>query len=273
MAMLRTVAMVLSLGWAAAAAPRAAAEIWLPTGQFNISPTPNRCIAASNFKRGKQSLLVALEARPTNELYEMRLYAPGRARVPWDDGKVTFGTVKLESDFVIVRPSSKQGTVIYQIYPNRAELVAAGPSPELKFRGILDPGDVKIEALAAALPLLDSCSADLLERWGYSKGLQQSIASAPKPLKDWASYVSAYDYPMSAIASRSQGETYALIDVEVNGQASNCRVIRSSRNEALDKATCKIVTERARYDPAKNSKGESIRAPLYLTFHWELPRR
>jgi TonB family protein len=267
----RWVLLIPLLGLAASVAA-ADSNNWQPTGPFKISPTANRCIASTYFKRGKQQLLVALEAQPTNATYEMRLYAPGRLRVPWDDGKFSLGTVELEHNIAVVRPSAQHGAVIYQFFLQKPELVSAGPSPDLQFREILDPGDVTVAGLGAALPLLDACTADLLERWGYSNELQQSVASPPKPIKDWASYVSTYDYPVSAVISRDQGETHALIDVGVDGQASNCRIIRSSGHEQLDKTTCMVVTERARYEPARNSNGEFIRAPLYLTFRWEMPR-
>jgi hypothetical protein len=270
----RWVALIPLLGLAASVDAASAdfdAWGWRSTGPFKMSPAKNRCIAATTFKRKGDSLLVALEARPAGTGYEMRLYAPGNLR-RWDNGKFSLGTAKLESDRVDVR-SGPASTIIYRMGVNRAELGAAGPNPDLKMREISNPGEITISGLGAAVPLVDACTADLLAHWGYSKEAQRAVVTAAKAKKDWASYVSSQDYPILAIHARAGGETHALIDVGADGIGSNCRIIQSSGSNELDKMSCKIVTERASYDPALNSKGEPVRSPNYLVFRWEIPGR
>lgn len=236
-----------------------------------MSPATDRCVVAATFKRGDQKLLVALESRPTGPSYEMRIYAPGTLR-RWGEGKYSLGSVKLESDWVALRTTAQAGTMIYVLSTNRTELNAAGPNPTLKIRKLLNPGEIEISGLGEAMALLDACSADLLERWGYSKEFQRGLATVPKLKKNWANYVSAYDFPQSALAAVKGGETHVLIDIGVAGRASNCRIIRSSGRKDIDQTSCMVVTERARYEPGRNSKGEAITAPHYMAFHWEIPR-
>ena len=272
--MRRSVALAALIGWATsvgAANPYPNVGNWLPTGPFKLSPAKNRCIAASTFTNEGRKLTVALEARPAGQSYEIRLYVRGILR-RWDDGKFKLGATKLESDVVVARPGNQAGTIIYRLGANRAELNSAGESPDLTMREISGPGAISISGLGSAVQLVDACAADLLERWGYSNEMHRGLATFPKAKKDWASYVSSHDYPLAAIRSVAGGETHALIDVGPDGSGRNCRIIQSSGNDELDRMSCNVVTERARYDPGQTAKGEPVGSPLYLVFRWEIPR-
>jgi TonB family protein len=244
---------------------------WQATGPFKMSPASDRCLATATFKRGGQNLIVALESRLTGPNYEIRIYAPGTLR-RWGDGKYSLGTVKLETDAVALRASAQAGTMIYVLSTNRTELNAAGPNPTLKIREILNPGELRLSGLGAAAALVDACSADLLERWGYSKEFQRELVTLPKLKKKWVNYVSPYDFPLPAISAIKGGETHALVDIGADGRASNCRIIRSSGRNDIDQTSCMVLTQRARFEPARNSKGEAIAVPDYMVFRWEIPR-
>jgi len=248
---------------------------WQPTEPFKILPATDRCVVASAFKRGDQVLQVTLEGNPTTDEYLMRIYAPGdfvHSR-SWLQGKYSLGRAKLAQDWVVARHSNRAGRLIYSMKVNEAELAVAGAAPDLAIRKVPNPGDLRITGLEAVKPLMDTCSADLLERWGYSKEFQRNMAGPPTPLKELAKYVSRFDYPTSALMARKEGETHVIIDIGLDGRSSNCRVIRSSGTSELDKTTCKILTERVQFNPAKTTTGIPVVAPLYVAFGWESPRR
>lgn len=243
---------------------------WQSTSPFKLSPTKDRCIAVSSFARGDKKLLVALEGNSAGPGYELRLYAPGSLR-RWDDGKFSLGTAKLESDRVDARVG-QPGTIIYRMVVSRSELDAAGPDPILAMREILPSGDVSILGLDAAVRMTDACASDLLEHWGYSKEAQRDLAIRPKAKKDWTNYVSSEDYPKMAVYARAGGETRLLIDVGTDGKGSNCRIIVPSGRAELDQMSCRILTERAEYEPGQNLARELVKAPFYAVFRWEMPR-
>jgi outer membrane biosynthesis protein TonB len=200
----------------------------------------------------------------------MRLYMPGALR-RWDQGKYNFAGLKPESDAVTARPSEKGRTIVLRLDTNRSELIAAQANPKLQIHQVVNPGEITIAGLGAAVAMLDACSADLLERWGYPKQLQSKIATPPKIKDSWASYVTSDDYPLTAIFARAGGETHILVDVGANGIGSNCRVILRSGREEIDQTTCKVAAERARYTPALDSDGNPVAAPTYMVFRWEMP--
>ena len=55
------------------------------------------------------------------------------------------------------------------------------------------------------------------------------------------------------------------------GRVEGCRVERSSGYQVLDTATCRLVTERFRFRPARDSAGRVIAWSLKTDFTW-VPR-
>lgn len=86
-----------------------------------------------------------------------------------------------------------------------------------------------------------------------------------------ASYVSDDDYPSSAMRSEEQGTTRFRLGVGPNGQVTECSVIGSSGSSALDSATCRLMKQRAKFTPARNSAGEPTSDSVTSAIRWVLP--
>ena len=56
--------------------------------------------------------------------------------------------------------------------------------------------------------------------------------------------------------------------VEVNGRVTGCEIQRSSTIAALDARTCQLVTQRFRYQPARNAAGEPVRSEAAWRQDW-----
>lgn len=86
-----------------------------------------------------------------------------------------------------------------------------------------------------------------------------------------ASYVSDEDYPSSAVRNEEQGTTRFRLGVGPNGQVTDCSVIGSSGSSALDSATCRLMKQRAKFTPARNSAGEPTSDSVASAIRWVLP--
>lgn len=86
-----------------------------------------------------------------------------------------------------------------------------------------------------------------------------------------ASYVSDDDYPSSAVRNEEQGTTRFRLAVGANGQVTECSVIGSSGSSALDSATCRLMKQRAKFTPARNSAGEPTSDSVTSAIRWVLP--
>jgi protein TonB len=73
-------------------------------------------------------------------------------------------------------------------------------------------------------------------------------------------------------ADNRQGQLSGTVEVQVtvepDGQVSNCTAIRGSGNAGLDAMTCRLVRERARFNPAFNAQGRPVSSQAYTTFVW-----
>ncbi|MET0308208.1 MAG: energy transducer TonB [Sphingomonas sp.] len=92
---------------------------------------------------------------------------------------------------------------------------------------------------------------------------------APLNLREW---IKNDDYPPSALRERAQGIVGFDLTVDAAGRVSHCVVTDSSKSAALDEQTCLLLTERARFRPAKDAHGESIPAIYRNRARWELPK-
>jgi len=88
---------------------------------------------------------------------------------------------------------------------------------------------------------------------------------------DLMAIFSTDDYPSSAIRREEQGTVAYRLQINRRGQVNECRIVQSSGSEALDEATCDILRSRARFSPARDSKGQRIADEYFGRIRWELP--
>lgn len=125
----------------------------------------------------------------------------------------------------------------------------------------------KIVPLAAALllGLLSTASAAEPQR------------SKPKPhtstraVANLATYLSDDDYPEEAIRNNEQGTVGFRLDIGADGTPTHCTVISSSGSSSLDAATCRIMVERPRFQPARDRRGRPVPDQVTSRIRWKLP--
>lgn len=86
-----------------------------------------------------------------------------------------------------------------------------------------------------------------------------------------ASYVSDADYPAAAIRAEDQGTTRFRLTVSPSGRVTDCAVTSSSGSPALDAATCRLMKQRARFTPARDSSGNATGDTVTNAIRWVLP--
>jgi len=94
--------------------------------------------------------------------------------------------------------------------------------------------------------------------------------SAPaRPVRPLASYFTDNDYP--ATEHEQSGTSSFRLTVAANGRVSNCLITASSGSSALDAATCRLLTSRARFEPARDRKGRPTVGSISSRVQWRLP--
>lgn len=92
----------------------------------------------------------------------------------------------------------------------------------------------------------------------------------PVPKGNPGRWVSNDDYPSRAIREEAQGIVGFSLTVGPDGRANGCTVTRSSGNSLLDDTACRLLRQRARFDPKLDSNGNPTTGTWSSSFRWEL---
>jgi protein TonB len=85
-------------------------------------------------------------------------------------------------------------------------------------------------------------------------------------------WVNTDDYPSRDLRAGNEGTAVFRAVVGSNGRVSACEIVRSSGHPALDAATCKAVTARARFEAATDENGEKVVGTYTNSVRWQIPR-
>ncbi len=78
------------------------------------------------------------------------------------------------------------------------------------------------------------------------------------------------DYPQSAIERDEQGTVTVRLAIGANGRVTGCTVSSSSGSRTLDSTTCRVLTSRARFTPARDSNGNATADTHTQRIVWRL---
>lgn len=84
-------------------------------------------------------------------------------------------------------------------------------------------------------------------------------------------WISLADYPRAALAERRSGMVRTRLRVNRRGAVDSCEVVVSSGHADIDVASCRLLSERGRFHPARDVRGRAIAAPYSYRVQWTLP--
>ena len=92
-----------------------------------------------------------------------------------------------------------------------------------------------------------------------------------KPSNDPTRWITNEDYPAAPLRKQVEGTAGYRLVISTNGRVSSCEITRSAGNGALDEATCKLITRRARFEPATDDTGARVLGTYTGTVRWDIP--
>lgn len=112
-------------------------------------------------------------------------------------------------------------------------------------------------------------NSEMLSDW---LDAEPSDTTGPSPATaNLVQIFSTDDYPMGAIRREEQGTVAYRLTINRRGRVTKCEITTSSGSGALDGQTCRILTSRARFKPARNTDGERVAGSYSGRIRWELP--
>jgi TonB family protein len=95
---------------------------------------------------------------------------------------------------------------------------------------------------------------------------------APQPERPLPELFASADYPAAALARAAEGRAEFRLAVDPRGRIGACVIVASSGHEDLDAATCRILTERARFRPAFDRRGRPVAGSHVGRVVWRMAR-
>jgi len=91
------------------------------------------------------------------------------------------------------------------------------------------------------------------------------------PRNSPADWITDEDYPGSSLRNNEQGVVGFALAIDATGVVTGCTITLSSGWTALDAATCRLLQQRARFNPAKDRDGEAIADSFRFRIRWSMP--
>jgi TonB family protein len=85
-----------------------------------------------------------------------------------------------------------------------------------------------------------------------------------------AALLSNDDYPVEALRNGVEGVVTFRLQVGADGRVTGCTITRSSGSPILDSTTCRLLSARARFSPARNRKGRPVPDSVAARIVWRI---
>ena len=86
-----------------------------------------------------------------------------------------------------------------------------------------------------------------------------------------SSWITSDDYPRRALVDEVEGSVAYRLVINTAGRVASCELTRASGNRALDDATCRLITNRARFEPATDERGAKVLGTFTGSVRWDIP--
>lgn len=99
--------------------------------------------------------------------------------------------------------------------------------------------------------------------------LPDPIAATPRNAP--GGWITDRDYRSRWIREGREGVARFNLEVSATGRVSNCEIVGSTGHTVLDVATCRLITRRARFNPAVDSNGANVAGTFSSSVNWQIP--
>jgi TonB family protein len=218
-----------------------------------------QCIASRKYGNAADPVTLAIRPSPNGDTYEILIGQKYRASEPIteEDATVDFGNGAIKALALFYQTPGKVFDV-HQFRISAADMAQARSAKGVTLH-IAGSADFAFE-LALMPQLLDglqACTADLQRYWNADGDKNGSIA---KPARgDVRSIFSSDDYPGLALSRGQEGAGQYMLLIDETGKVAGCQVLLATGVPVLDVMACNVIQKRAKFTPARDSKGEPVR--------------
>lgn len=100
--------------------------------------------------------------------------------------------------------------------------------------------------------------------------LPDPIAASPRNAP--GGWITDRDYRSRWIREGREGVARFRLEIAASGRVSGCEIVGSTGHSVLDTATCRLITRRARFNPAIDSNGAKVPGTFSSSVNWQIPQ-
>lgn len=97
------------------------------------------------------------------------------------------------------------------------------------------------------------------------------ISTPAAPMGNPGNWITSDDYPSLSLRLEEEGIAEFRIYVGHDGRVSRCEITESSGSALLDEQTCAALIFRARFVPARDAQGNTVKGTYSSAVRWQIP--
>jgi TonB family protein len=264
-------------GWFAALG--AAAQLPDPmaaTSKWLVSSSETACHLVREFADKEATNRLDISLVPTKSSYAILETLSGSS-VPTHSRNRADAIITSSPAGKIVRTKyqtimSDKSTTVSLMFVDKADLDQIGTADTLRISAN-GSRELSTKSFGGALKALNKCGDDLLAQWRASVTADMpGVIAAEKPNFVPQAF-GPNSYPADALRRKAEGVSVAMFSIDTTGRATQCAIVHSAGDAALDRATCGAMRRAGSgVYPAQDAQGTPIPSTFILPVLWTSPK-
>lgn len=132
--------------------------------------------------------------------------------------------------------------------------------------------ELALPSAPKAVKVLRDCEEAALRAWGVDVEARARLKRQARPVEPLFRLFSYHDYPAAALSKGVSGRATVRLVIGRNGRVTTCAVVESAGDPTLDRRTCALLSDRARFEPALGPDGLPADGISIARVTWAAPR-
>lgn len=244
-----------------------------PIAGWSLEPSNSSCVISRTYGTPQSPTLVGLKAMPEGGGMQLLIARPAyRKEVEQNQAQLTFGKVVVDTTALSypVGGGGRRSANLINLSADDASRLRKANSFSVTVTSSMHE-DLDLGSMADVWPILDACVERLRATWNVGGEETGRVASHATPIVSLRSLFSTEDYPLTAILQKQSGTVKVQLLIDEAGAVKDCTVVQTSGIALLDLRSCAIIMKGAKFKPAVDAKGQTIKSSMTQDLIWLLP--
>lgn len=244
-----------------------------PSGKWVVDWSESQCVAYRKYGEGDAASTFMVKPSSSGETLQIIIAEAGNI-VTTEQYDVALETVgansgKVRSTVLRFYNTSTKLRYFSATLPQQEAGMLNGATT-LSIAGMGFSRQFELEQMGAVIASLNQCTDDLQQTWHIGSKWDGDIAQAAATKRPLDQYLRDYDYPQIAVDKAQDGTLDFMLLIDEKGEIRNCMIEKSTGFAILDVIVCSSVTNRAKFNPARDRAGAAVKGSYHgrVSFQW-----